>query len=52
MNHVFLQVSAAAVQGFFMFFKQSGRAAIENAFRLCNNNNNNNSKPKEIKSEQ
>ena len=45
-----LQVSAAQVQGFFMFFKQSGRAAIENAFRLCNANNN--TKPKAKKSEQ
>ena len=45
-----LQVSAAQVQGFFMFFKQSGRAAIENAFRLCNANNN--TKPKAEKSEQ
>ncbi len=28
------EVSAAQIQGFFMFFKQSGRVAIENAFRL------------------
>ena len=28
-------VSAAQVQGYFMFFKESGQAAIENAFRLC-----------------
>ena len=44
------QVSAAQVQGFFMFFKQSGRAAIENAFRLCSKSNN--AKPKAEKSEQ
>lgn len=42
------EVSAAQVQGFFMFFKQSGRAAIENAFRLCVTNK----KPKVEKSEQ
>ena len=49
LDDLLFQVSAAQVQGFFMFFKQSGRAAIENAFRLCANNN---TKPKGEKSEQ
>ena len=40
------EMCAAQVQGFFMFFKQSGRAAIENAFKLCS------TKPKAEKSEQ